>query len=60
MPYVFVFSKVKHAFLLYTKKGKAKKKKKHQLKTLFFSIRVPYLEVHLNYGGAVRILKDIL
>jgi hypothetical protein len=27
MPYVFVFSKVKHVFLLNTKKGKAKKKK---------------------------------
>ena len=24
---IFVFSKVKHVFLLYTKKGKAKKKK---------------------------------
>jgi hypothetical protein len=59
MPYVFVFYKVKHVFLLYTKKEKVKKKILVN-NSIFFYIRVPYLEVYLNYAGAVKILKNIL
>jgi len=47
-------------FYCIRRREKQKKKKTLVNISIYFYIQVPCLEVHLNYGDAVRILKDIL